>query len=139
MANDSAWSTTNSALRPSARFTSKRSPFSSSERRANTAAEIFVSTCPAMIDAPRSPGDAPSANQPTRLVSSGGGASSSPEAATARSVKGASTSMSGIRNRVGADRGRCLPAGRALAEPLAVGLATGLEAKAVAVAVADVA
>src|SRR5947208_3336623 len=87
------------------------SPLASWPRLAKTAAEVLVSTCPAMIAVPVSPGEAPLVCQPTRLVSSPGGGCSCPLGPRDRPVKGASTQILGMRRRTGLDRGRCLPTG----------------------------
>jgi hypothetical protein len=103
--NCSTESTVKTATVPSALVISALSPGLTIRSSRKTAGPVLVSTCPATIAGPRSPGVGPSAYQPTRLVSAAGGALRLPAASRCSGVNGASTSMPFIVSRTGLDGG----------------------------------
>src|SRR5690606_16512138 len=98
-------STVNTATPPSRRSTSMVLPLRSAPREKKTAGPSALSTWPATIAVPRSPGVVPASYQPARFFRAAGGTSRLPVGVSPRPVSGASTSIAGMRIRSGGDGG----------------------------------
>src|SRR5690606_28057112 len=80
-------------------------PLRSAPREKKTAGPSALSTWPATIAVPRSPGVVPASYQPARFFRAAGGTSRLPVGVSPRPVSGASTSIAGMRIRSGGDGG----------------------------------
>src|SRR5690606_5133976 len=94
-------STVNTATPPSRRSTSMVLPLRSAPREKKTAGPSALSTWPATIAVPRSPGVVPASYQPARFFRAAGGTSRLPVGDSPRRVGGASPPSAGMRIRWG--------------------------------------